>query len=159
MIKISIDLHRLRQSALAGLLALGAQVISNAAIAETTTTSTRTNEQRISMTVGERRFTVTLADNETGRAFAARLPLTLDMPDLNDNEKHVTLSQQLPTAPFRPGVIHNGDLMLYGSNTLVLFYLTFDSPYSYTRIGRVEDAEDLAQVIGRHSARVMFSKQ
>ena len=155
-------LHRLRQSALRvmiGLMALGAQVISNAAVAETTATSTRTNEQRISMTVGERRFTVTLADNETGRAFAARLPLTLDMPDLNDNEKHVTLSQQLPTAPFRPGVIRNGDLMLYGSNTLVLFYLTFDSPYSYTRIGRVEDADDLAQVLGRNSARVVFAAQ
>lgn len=155
-------LHRLRQSALrvmVGLMALGTQFISNAAIAETTTTSTRTNEQRISMTVGERRFTVTLADNETGRAFAARLPLTLDMPDLNDNEKHVTLSRPLPTAPFRPGVIHNGDLMLYGSNTLVLFYLTFDSPYSYTRIGRIEDAEDLAQVLGGNSARVVFAAQ
>ncbi|MCQ2995158.1 cyclophilin-like fold protein [Pseudomonas syringae group sp. J309-1] len=155
-------LHRLRQSALrvmVGLMALGTQVISISAVAETTATSTRTNEQRISMTVGERRFTVTLADNETGRAFAARLPLTLDMPDLNDNEKHVTLSQQLPTAPFRPGVIRNGDLMLYGSNTLVLFYLTFDSPYSYTRIGRVEDADDLAQVLGRNSARVVFAAQ
>lgn len=155
-------LHRLHQSALRvmiGLMALGTQVISNSAVAETTATSTRTNEQRISMTVGERRFTVTLADNETGRAFATRLPLTQDMPDLNDNEKHVTLSQQLPTAPFRPGVIRNGDLMLYGSNTLVLFYLTFDSPYSYTRIGRIEDADDLAQVLGRNSARVVFAAQ
>lgn len=142
---------------LLGLLMLGTTVIPASAIAQTTATSTRANEQRVWMTVGERRFSIILADNETGRAFAARLPLSLDMPDLNSNEKHVTLPHKLPTQPYRPGVIHNGDLMLYGSNTLVLFYLTFDSPYSYTRIGRVEDADDLARMLGRHSARVVFS--
>jgi hypothetical protein len=42
--------------------------------------------RRIWMTVGERRFSITLADNEAARAFAALLPLTLDMPDLNGNE-------------------------------------------------------------------------
>jgi hypothetical protein len=144
---------------LLGFLILGAQVITASATAETTATPTRANEQRIWMKVGERRLSIILADNETSRAFAARLPLTLDMPDLNSNEKHVTLAQKLPSTPYRPGTIHSGDLMLYGSSTLVLFYLTFDSPYSYTRIGRVEGVDDLAQVLGRHSARVVFSAQ
>ena len=79
---------------------------------------------------------VTLEDNPTARAFAQLLPLTLDMPDLNDNEKHVRLPRSLPTHAVRPGTIRTGDVMLYGSDTLVVFYKTFQSSYSYTRIGR-----------------------
>lgn len=119
--------------------------------------SASSQESRIWMTVGERRFAITLADNPTARAFAAMLPLTLDMPDLNANEKHVRLPKALPANASVPGTLRNGDLMLYGTQTLVLFYLSFDSPYSYTRLGKVADPEALAAALGRGSARVTFS--
>lgn len=32
--------------------------------------------------------------------------------------------------------IFNGDLMLYGSTTVVLFYKNFNTIYSYTRFGK-----------------------
>ena len=110
------------------------------------------------MTIGERRFAITLADNGTARAFAELLPLTLDMAELNGNEKHADLPQALPTDASRPGTIRNGDLMLYGSDTLVVFYLTFKSSYSYTRLGRVDDPAGLAQALGPSGVRVVFSK-
>jgi len=110
------------------------------------------------MTVGTRRFAITLADTEAAREFAAMLPLSIDMPDLNNNEKHAELPKSLPTNAIRPGTIRNGDLMLYGSRTLVLFYLTFNSSYSYTRLGRVDDPAGLAQALGGGSARIEFSK-
>ena len=110
------------------------------------------------MTVGERRFAITLADTEAARAFTAMLPVSIDMADLNSNEKHAELPNSLPTNASRPGTIRNGDLMLYGSRTLVVFYLTFDSSYSYTRLGRVNDPAGLAQALGRRGVRVVFSK-
>jgi len=110
------------------------------------------------MTVGERRFAITLTDAAAARAFAARLPLTLDMSELNGNEKHVDLREALPANATRPGTIRNGDVMLYGTNTLVVFYATFNSSYSYTRLGRVEDPADLPQALGRRGVRVVFSK-
>ena len=116
-------------------------------------------EQRIWMAVGERRFAVTLADNDAARAFAAQLPLTLDMPDLNGNEKHAKLPKVLPASATRPGTIRNGDRMLWGADTLVVFYLPFDSSYSYTRLGRIEDAAALPKVLGRGQVRVMFTKE
>lgn len=122
------------------------------------TTADAAGEVHIWLSVGERRFAVTLADNEAARAFAARLPLTLDMPDLNGNEKHVKLARPLPANPSRPGTIRNGDLMLWGPDTLVLFYLTFESPYSYTRLGRVDDPAALPHVLGAGQARVRFSR-
>lgn len=110
------------------------------------------------MTVGERRFSITLADTEAARSFAGMLPLTIDMEDLNSNEKHAELPRTLPTTTVRPGTIRTGDLMLYGSRTLVIFYKTFDSLYAYTRLGRVDNPADLAQVLGSGSVRIQFSK-
>jgi hypothetical protein len=109
------------------------------------------------MTVGERRFAITLTDNPAARAFAAQLPLPLDMAELNGNEKYADLPKALPTDTSRSGTIRNGDLMLYGSDTLVVFYLSFDSPYSYTRLGRVDDPDGLAQALGQRGVRIIFS--
>jgi hypothetical protein len=128
-------------------------------VAATTANANTPGERRIWMSVGERRFAVTLADNDAARAFAALLPLTLPMPDLNGNEKHVKLAKPLPANASRPGTIRNGDLMLWGADTLVVFYLTFESPYAYTRLGRIEDAAGLPQVLGRGEVRVTFSKE
>ena len=118
----------------------------------------RLMESRMWMTIGEHRFAMTLADSEAARAFVAMLPLTLDMEELNGNEKHGELPKALPTAASRPGTIRNGDILLWGSRTLVVFYQTFDSSYSYTRVGRVDDPTGLAQTLGRRGVRVMFSK-
>jgi hypothetical protein len=106
---------------------------------------------------GTHRFAVTLEDNPTARAFAQMLPMTLDMPDLNDNEKHVRLPRRLPTNAVRPGTIRTGDLMLYGSDTLVVFYKTFPSSYSYTRIGRVTPGDGLVEALGPGSQRIGFA--
>lgn len=92
------------------------------------------------------------------RAFAAQLPLMLDMSELNGNEKHADLPKPLPANANRPGTIRNGDLMLYGEDTLVVFYLTFQSSYSYTRLGRVDDPSDLPEALGPRGIRVVFSK-
>ena len=105
------------------------------------------------MTVGTQRFAVTLEDNPTARAFVQLLPATLDMAELNGNEKHARLPRSLPTNAVRPGTIRAGDVLLYGNDTLVVFYETFRSSYSYTRIGRITESAGLAQALGPGPAR------
>jgi hypothetical protein len=115
-------------------------------------------QRQMWMTVaGTQRFAVTLEDNPTARAFLQMLPLSLEMPDLNDNEKHVRLPRSLPTSATRPGTIRAGDVMLYGSDTLVVFYKTFPSSYSYTRIGRVAQPDGLVEALGPGSRRISFA--
>jgi hypothetical protein len=109
------------------------------------------------MSVGTQRFAVTLDDNPTARAFVQLLPVTLEMAELNGNEKHGRLPRSLPTDTVRPGTIRTGDVLLYGNDTLVVFYQTFRSSYSYTRIGRVEDSAGLAQALGPGDSRVTFT--
>ena len=103
---------------------------------------------RIEIIVGSARFTVVPAENEAAAAFLQRLPLTVEMRELNGNEKYYMLPDNLPTASSRPGRIENGDLMLYDSNCIVLFYDTFTTSYSYTRIGKVVEPNGLAAAVG-----------
>jgi quercetin dioxygenase-like cupin family protein len=121
--------------------------------------SMRSEETHVWMSVGERRFPVTLADSAAARALAGQLPLRLDMSELNGNEKHASLPKALPAHASRPGTIRAGDIMLYGTDTLVVFYQTFDSSYSYTRLGRVKDPAKLAGALGDGDARVVFSAE
>ena len=98
--------------------------------------------------IGDKEFTATLFDNPTAKAFKAMLPLTIKMTELNGNEKYFRLSKNLPTNASNPGTIKSGDLMLWGANTFVLFYETFSTSYSYTRLGRIDDSAGLAAVLG-----------
>ncbi|WP_256582899.1 cyclophilin-like fold protein [Pseudomonas sp. HMWF032] len=47
--------------------------------------------------------------------------------------------------------------MVYAADTLVIFYRTFKSSYPYTRRGRVDNPETLAEVLGRNDVTVHFS--
>lgn len=114
-------------------------------------------EHVISIEVNGQAFSATLADNDTARAFAARLPMTLDMRELNGNEKYFYLNKPLPAAAQRVGQIRAGDLMLFGSDCVVLFYENFATSYTYTPIGRIDDPAGLAEALGRGSAEVSFS--
>lgn len=114
------------------------------------------NDLNITITVNGRAFSATLYDNETARAFKERLPLTLDMSELNGNEKYYYLPESLPTNSSRPSVINAGDIMLYGGDCLVIFYESFSTSYSYTPIGKIEDPDGLAAALGSGSVRVAF---
>lgn len=113
--------------------------------------------RNIVLTISGVRFTAVLEDNAAAKAFAAMLPMTLVMEELNGNEKYHYLDTGLPVESVRPGTIREGDLMLWGSSCVVLFYETFQSSYSYTRLGRIEDPEGLAEAVGSGSVRVDFS--
>lgn len=109
---------------------------------------------RLQITIGAASFTATLADNATAAAFRNLLPMTILMSEMNGNEKYYYLSGNLPTAATNPGSIQSGDLMLYGSNCFVLFYESFRTSYSYTRIGSLDNPAGLAAALGSGSVSV-----
>ena len=109
---------------------------------------------KITVTIGEKAFAATLADNPTADAFRQLLPLSITMSELNGNEKLFRLPATLPAQDSVPSSIHTGDLMLYGSRTVVLFYKSFPTVYSYTRIGRIDDPAGLAAAVGPGSVPI-----
>ena len=117
-----------------------------------------TMNTKLRIRIGSDTFTATLFDNATTAAFVARLPLAVPMTELNSNEKYYDLPQGLPTEAVSISTAQVGDLMLYGSRTLVLFYQTFATSYHYTRMGRVDDPTGLATALGRGSVMVTFEQ-
>ena len=111
----------------------------------------------MTVTVGDKTFAAVLYDNKTADELYSRLPLTLDMRELNGNEKYHNLDDPLPTNSSVAGHISNGDIRLFGDDCIVLFYDSFTSGYSYTNIGYIEDTDGLEEALGSGSVTVRFS--
>jgi len=111
---------------------------------------------KITITIGEKVFAATLSDNATATAFKKLLPLSVTMTELNGNEKLFRLPGAMPARASTPSSIQTGDLMLYGSSTVVLFYKSFSTTYTYTKIGRIDDPAGLEAAVGSGSIAVTF---
>jgi len=123
---------------------------------EASTNDKESKEKKMKVTIGKATFTATLDSNPTTARLKELLPLTLDMSELNGNEKYFHLSTDLPTNTSNPGTIRSGDLMLWQKNSLVLFYETFETSYSYTPLGRLDDPTGLAKAVGKGNVTVTF---
>lgn len=111
------------------------------------TTENYTNKEKeksdtmsnINITLENKDYILNLEDNETTKELLRKMPQELTMQELNGNEKYAYLDFELPTNQYNPNKINRGDVMLFGSNCLVIFYKTFDTIYSYTKIGHIDN--------------------
>lgn len=100
-----------------------------------------------------------LYKNKTAKAFKKKLPLSATMSKLNGNEIYYYADFKLPTKAKKVGKIKKGDIMLYGNDCIVIFYKSFSTPYSYTKIGRVSNTKKLAKCMKGSSVKVKFGKR
>lgn len=112
------------------------------------------NEMKIEVVIHDQVLEGVLENTDSARAFYQMLPLSLTMNELNGNEKYYYFSEDLPTQAYVPSVIQTGDLMLYGSDCLVLFYDSFQTSYRYTRLGKING--DVASLVGDGRVEVLF---
>lgn len=113
-------------------------------------------ESKVKITIGGETFTATLENNDSARELVERMPFTVNMQELNGNEKYYQFSDSFPSNPQAVGSIKAGDLMLYQSDYLVVFYEGHETSYRYTRLGMIDDSEGLANALGSGSAEVTF---
>lgn len=111
------------------------------------------------ISVSGSQFEANLLNNASTQALLAQMPLTITMSEMNGNEKYYYFSSSLPTDTGSVGNIRTGDLMLYGSDCLVLFYGDFRTSYRYTRLGAVTNPEGLSEALGRDSVQVTFERR
>ena len=98
---------------------------------------------KVYININNKKLGIDLENNSTTSALIKLLPLELSMNDLNGNEKYVYLNESLPTNTYSPKHIEAGDVMLFGDNCLVIFYESFDTSYSYSKIGHINNLPSL----------------
>lgn len=108
--------------------------------------------------IGETKFSATLENNETTKELLQRLPLEIEMKELNGNEKYYYFDEHLPRNASLVNKINVGDIMLFGDNCLVIFYQSFATSYSYTKLGKIDNPDSLAEVLGSGNIKVKIMK-
>ena len=101
------------------------------------------DDKMISVIIDGKTYKLNLESNTTVDEFIKLLPKEYTMNELNGNEKYVYINESLSTVKYMPKRIEKGDVMLYGNNCIVIFYKSFDTNYTYTKIGHIDDLDDL----------------
>ena len=97
----------------------------------------------INVIINNEKYQAIIENNDTVEAFIELLPQEFTMQELNGNEKYIYMDYSLPTKSSNPKYIEAGDIMLYGNNCLVIFYKSFETTYSYTKIGHIDNLTNL----------------
>ena len=103
-------------------------------------------------------FQAVFYDNKTANALLKQMPMTLNMKELNGNEKYHFFNTEFPTNEKSPRKISAGDIMLYGSDCLVTFYKSHSTSYQYTPVGKIENASGFAKAVGSGNVKISFRK-
>ena len=100
---------------------------------------------KMKVQIGSYTFTATLEDNDAAKALKDMLPITVSMHDNGGFEKVGTLPSSLPTNHTQI-TGHEGDIILYLNDQLVLFYGS--NSWSYTRLGHIDDLTHWREALG-----------
>ena len=101
------------------------------------------NKVQVKLIINDKEYNASLIENETTKELIEKLPLEIEMKELNGNEKYYYFNDSLKSMPMDINEIKKGDIMLFGDNCLVLFYKTFNTKYAYTKLGSIDNIEEL----------------
>lgn len=115
------------------------------------------SEKTMRVQIGEYTFTAALEDNAATEALTGMMeegPVTVNMRDYAGFEKVGSLGTSLPSSD-RQTTTQAGDIVLYQSNQIVMFYGS--NSWSYTRLAHVEDLNGWEEALGSGNVTVTFS--
>jgi hypothetical protein len=111
---------------------------------------------KLSIKVGERLLTATLADSASARDFASLLPMTLTLSDYASTEKVSDLPRRLSTEGAPEGITPTvGDITYYAPwGNLAIFYKDFGYSRGLIKLGRTDADIGLLRVSGPMQATI-----
>ena len=117
------------------------------------------SQNKINITIDGRSMAATLADNVATKALVEKLanePITINMTNYGGFEKVGALPWSLPSADTQI-TTKPGDIMLYTSNNIVIFY--GQNSWAYTPLGILEtsDASEISSFVGSGNKQVYIS--
>lgn len=114
-------------------------------------------EMKLNVEVNGTIFTAALEDNAAVDAFVEMMreaPVVIEMSDYSGFEKVGPLGTSLPASNSQT-TTQAGDIVLYNSNQIVIFYGS--NSWSYTRLGKIDDLTGWEEALGSGDVTVTFS--
>ncbi len=117
------------------------------------------DSNQIKISLGDAEFTVTLENNESAQALKEMLTngaITLSCSNYGGFEKVCRLGVTLPSNDTQITTTV-GDVMLYSSNQIVIFYAS--NSWAYTRLGRVDEEyiDRLEEILSGNDTEITLS--
>ena len=106
--------------------------------------------------IKEHKYFIEFKDTETASQIKSKLPFTVKMKNLNGNEVYHQFDEDFKKNEKSIDTINTGDIYLYQSDYLVLFYKTFSTSYKYTQIGKLKNPTGLENDIGSDDVLVYW---
>ena len=124
---------------------------------ESTTKKPQATETRINIHINGKTFSATLEDNEAANELYEIIKndgLTIGMSDYSGFEKVGALGHML-TSNDKQTTTEAGDIVLYQSNQIVMFYGS--NSWSYTKLGKIDDLSGWEDALGSGDITAEFS--
>ena len=121
---------------------------SSQATSETTNNETQATEMKVNISINGKTFTATLEDNEAAKELYEIIKtdgLTVEMSDYSGFEKVGALGHTL-TSNDKKTTTEAGDIVLYQSNQIVMFYGS--NSWSYTKLGKIDNLNGWEEALG-----------
>ena len=109
-----------------------------------------------SIKIEDKEFLFELKNTEAANQIKSKLPFSLKMKNLNGNEVYYYFDESFKTNDKSVNNINTGDIYLYDSKCLVLFYKSFQTGYKYTEIGKLVNSDGLENTIGNKDVTVYW---
>ncbi len=122
-----------------------------------TSSSNEEEKMKINVNINGSDFLASIENNEATIELIQMMeiePITLHLQDYGGFEKVSPLGRDLPSSD-RHINTECGDIVLYQSNQIVIFYGT--NSWSYTPIGKIDDLTNFIEVMGKEDVIVIFS--
>ena len=124
---------------------------------DTTTTEDNTMNKTLTLKIDNTEVEVFWLDNDSVKALKqlAKNGLTIDLEMYGDMEQFGSLGSTLPSSDTTITATA-GDIMLYQSNKIVLFYGS--NTYSYTKLGHINlSKSELTELLGEENVTITLS--
>lgn len=106
--------------------------------------SVEIEENVMKITINNEEYVINVENETLMEELFNSLPQTFTMTELNGNEKYYYLNSNMKNANSEAvGQVQKGDVMLFGSDCLVIFYDSFETEFRYTKIGHIDNLGDL----------------
>lgn len=113
----------------------------------------------ITVTIGGTEYAAQLDDTAAAREVAALFPLSVEMKEWAGNkEYYVGLGKTINGTAPAATAITAGDIMLYSSRSLVIFYDNSANTAGYVKLGHISDSKNLKAALDKAGGKVAFAQ-